>query len=347
MDFSDWPLAGNAALFAACSIVVWIAGARIARLADRFAVVSGIGHAMAGLLLLAGITSLPEVAVSLTAAAASSPQLALNNLLGSIAMQVAILALADAMLGKDALTVVAGTSVVLLQVTMNVLLLVLLALAIGDRPFLGAGAWTWGLAAAYALAIWTLSHAQDRQLWVAKRNLGHAIARPQAAPREDGPAERHGKAGLGVRLALAGAVILVAGFLLTRSGEALAQQTGLGSSFAGAVLIAVSTSLPEVSSVVAAVKLHRCEMAISDVFGTNLFNLALVFLVDVVYPAGPVVNEGGRFALVACLLATLLACIYLVGLLERRNHTVARMGLDSATVLVAYLAGVAVLYQLR
>ena len=59
-----------------------------------------------GMLLLAGVTSLPEIAVTFTAAVGGDPALAVNNLLGSVAMKVAILAVADAVIGDDALTAV-------------------------------------------------------------------------------------------------------------------------------------------------------------------------------------------------------------------------------------------------
>jgi cation:H+ antiporter len=354
LEFGGRPLWVNLAVFLASAVVVWIAGSRVARWADRFAGASGIGHATVGLVLLAGITSLPEVAVTLTAAA-SSPSLAVNNLLGSIAMQIAILAVADAMLGKENLTVVAGTSVVLLQVALNVLLLLVLAVALltGDLPLLGAGAWTWGLLALYAAAIWEVSHAEDRQLWVAKKTrYQQQKARREAASEGERPAEEEQGRPEAIgpllwRLAGGGLAILVAGFLLSRTGEAIAEQTGVGQSFFGAVFVAASTSLPEVSSVVAAVRLRRYEMAISDIFGTNLFNVGLVFLVDLVHPGKPVIGAVGNFALMASLLGALMGGIYLVGLIERRDRTIARMGVDSFAVLAVYLVGLALLYRIR
>lgn len=161
LHFEGRPLGINVAVFAVCTVVVWLAGWRLAQYADRFASATGIAHATVGLVLLAGMTSLPEVAVTLSAAVAETPQLAVNNLLGSIAMQITLRAVADALIGRQALTVVAGNAVVLLQATMNCLLLVLFALAVvvvvGDVALLGAGAWTWTFAAAYGVAIWIVS----------------------------------------------------------------------------------------------------------------------------------------------------------------------------------------------
>lgn len=351
LDFSRHALGVNIGVFLACTVVVWIAGWQIAKYADRFASVTGLGHATVGMVVLAGLTSLPEVAVSLSAAAMDTPQLAVNNLLGSIAMQITLLAVADALIGRQALTVVAGKPLVLLQASMNVLLLLMFAAAMvaGEVPLLGAGAWSWALLGGYLFAIWTVAHSSGNRLWVARRTQrqkerqaqGHDDAQAPPPPGDE-PLRP-----LVVKLALGGAVILVAGFLLSRTGEAIAGQTGLGNSFVGAVFLAISTSLPETSSVVSSMRRRRYEMALSDIFGTNLFNILLVFVVDLVYQGGPALAEVGRFSLAASLLGALLAVIYLIGLIERRDRTIARMGVDSFAVLIVYLGGLVLLYQLR
>jgi cation:H+ antiporter len=102
-----------------------------------------------------------------------------------------------------------------------------------------------------------------------------------------------------------------------------------------------------VSTVVASVRLRQYVMAVSDIFGTNLFNIGLVFLVDVAYRGGPVLNEVGRFSVFAAVLGIIVTTIFLVGLIERRDRTIARMGFDSFATLIAYFAGLAVLYTLR
>lgn len=354
LNFEANPLGANLAVFTVCTVVVWLAGWRLSQYADRFASVIGISNATVGMVLLAGMTSLPELAVTLSAAVAETPQLAINNLLGSIAMLFAVLAVADALIGREALTVIVGNATVLLQATLNTLLLVLcaLAVAVGDVPFLGAGAWTWSLLAAYGVAIWIVAQSGERRLWVPRHGpvqveagVQEPLARltGQAAP----PSGDEPLRPLVLRLVVGGAAILVAGFILSRSGEAIADQTGLGSSFVGAVFIAVASSLPEVSSVSSSVRRRRYEMALADIFGTNLFNVLLVFVTDLAWRGGPVLNEVGRFSLVASLLGALLAGIYLVGLLERRDKTIARMGVDSFLVLLLYAGGLVLLYRLR
>jgi cation:H+ antiporter len=89
--FSDLPLGGNIAVFLFSSVIVWCAGRYVTRCADRLQARTGIGEALIGMLLLGFISALPELAVSVSASWAGNAQLAVNNLLGGMALNVAIL----------------------------------------------------------------------------------------------------------------------------------------------------------------------------------------------------------------------------------------------------------------
>jgi cation:H+ antiporter len=127
----------------------------------------------------------------------------------------------------------------------------------------------------------------------------------------------------------------------------LAHQTGLGSAFFGATLLALATSLPEVSTTVAAARRGRYATSISNIFGSNAFDVGLLFVADVLYRNGSVLAHGGSSLVFMAALATGMTCIYLWGLMERENRTVWRMGGDSFAVLIVYLGGVTVLYFIQ
>jgi cation:H+ antiporter len=80
LDFSDFGLAMNMALFALSAGCVWQAGTRISTCAKAISDMTGMGQALLGLLLLGGVTSLPELAVSLSSAIAGNAALAVNNI---------------------------------------------------------------------------------------------------------------------------------------------------------------------------------------------------------------------------------------------------------------------------
>jgi cation:H+ antiporter len=342
--FASLPLWLNIPIFSAATVVVWVAGTRMAAYADGIAIRTGFGHAIIGLVLLAGVTSLPEIAVTVTASAGGNAELAVNNLLGSVAMQIAILAAADALIGKDPLTSIIPDAAVLLQIALNVLILALVAAAVlvGDVAVLGIGVWSFLLLGTYLISMWMLANARGEKAWAARGREGRESGAQNQEEGEPPPLST-----LLMRGALAGAAILISGFVLSQSGEVIAAQTGLGQSLGGFLLLAIATSLPEVSTVVASVRLGRYVMAVSDIFGTNLLNGGLIFLVDAAFAGGPVLNHVGHFAAFAALLGIVLSGLFLAGLIERRNRTVLRMGYDSLAVLLAYGAGVVVLYRLQ
>ncbi|WP_366855771.1 hypothetical protein, partial [Brevundimonas sp.] len=126
-------------LFSLAAAAVWHAGTRLARYADRLATATGLGGAVVGLVVLGGVTSLPEIATSTTAALFSGPQLAVNNLLGGVAFQLVVLAVADAVTGREALTSRIPRPDVLAYAAMNVLLLSMAAGVVGGGELEGVG----------------------------------------------------------------------------------------------------------------------------------------------------------------------------------------------------------------
>lgn len=343
---------GNVGMFLLAAGFVWFAGTRIAHHADTIARKTGIGHAAIGFLLLGGVTSLPEIGVTVTSAWIGNAALAVNNLLGSIALQVAILAVVDAAIGRRALTSVVPDATVLMQGALNTLLLCIPAAGIlaGDVAVLGIGAWAWACAAAYLASIALLSRAPGEGRWQPVWT-GRELDENEERQHRDGSGE-HEQPDAGLRPVIArtaglAAIILVAGFVLSQTGDAIAQQTGLGSSLVGFVLLAASTSLPELSSTLAAARLGNYTMALSDILGTNLLNVGLLFLVDLVAGGEPVLDRVGPFAAFGALLGIAVTAIFMVGLIERRDRTVLRMGYDSVAVLVVYLGGLVLLYGLK
>jgi cation:H+ antiporter len=350
-DFAQLSLTTNLLTLAVAAAAVWAAGTRISQYADALSEKTKLGTAFIGVLLLGGVTSLPEVAVSFSSAQAGNVALAVNNLLGGVSMQVAVLAAADFFVRGRALTAVIPDPIVLLQGALNVLLLsiVVAGTVIGDSPFLGIGLWSWAILAFGLYSLRKLARTQHRKPWLANIDSG---AKRSPEPRKKGErgdrwAAEQSLARLIGKIVIAGMVIFAAGYVVGRTGEAIAQITGLGSSFVGAALVATSTSLPEVSTVFAAVRLGLYTLAISDILGTNLFDIILLFGIDAIAPGQPALNRVGAFSTFAATLGIMITATFLMGVAERRDRTVLGIGVDSATALVIYGAGLFALYTLR
>jgi cation:H+ antiporter len=95
LDPSAWPLWVVIAAFVAAAGVIASAGTVLARAADVFADLTGIGEALVGAVLLGAMTSLAGVVTSLSAAAHGHPTLSVSNAIGGIAVQTLFLVVAD------------------------------------------------------------------------------------------------------------------------------------------------------------------------------------------------------------------------------------------------------------
>ena len=325
-------------LFAVSAAAVWFGGSRLVPLVDALTRKTGMGQAFTGMLLLGGITSLPEMAAVGTSAATGNASLAVNNLIGTASINLLLLAVADAVYGRKALTAVAARPTTLMQGILSMLLATAVALlaTVGDVALFGVGAGATALAVGAVAALWLSAQFEKRHVWEVVG--GHDQKEDDEGPGDDRPLRR-----IVLLMVLAALLILAAGFVVSVSAEAIAERTGLSSGLVGFVLVGAATSLPEVSSVVAAVRLRRYQLAIGDIFGTNLFNVLLILFADLLYRGGPVLAQAGRFETVGAMLTVFMTGIFIVGLLERKDRTLLRMGYDSLAAIAAFALGLVLL----
>lgn len=341
------PLVLTLALFALAAAGVWFSGGRLVAYADEIADRMRIGRAMMGLVFLATATSLPEIVTTALAAGGGDAHLALGNLLGGVTLQFAILALADGFARGAAITSYPRkTTTVLEGVALAFLLALLLAvLLIGDTlTVLNVGIGATLLGVCYFATFGLLRSHDDNDPWT-----------PVHVP-ESGKADAEsvfvssfpdlGAGALNLRFALLTAAILVSGALTVLMSERIAQQTGLGTGLVGVTLLAAVTSLPELSTTVAAVRIRAYTMAISNIFGSNLLMLALVWPADILYRKGPILAEFNPVLDLALVSGLIVTIIYIAGLLVRSRRSIWGFGHDSIAVLGVF-AFTLVLYWVR
>ena len=95
---SSLPAPALVAIFAGSASAIWLAGVRLSKTTDALDARLGLGDDIGGLVLLGIATSLPEVAITVSAAIAGHIDLAIGNLIGGIAIQTVVLAALDARL---------------------------------------------------------------------------------------------------------------------------------------------------------------------------------------------------------------------------------------------------------
>lgn len=326
---------------------VWVSGARLSSQVDVLADRLQVGEAFAGALLLGGATSLPELATTLSAAASGAPELAGGNLLGGVVAQVAVLAAVDALLvRRRALTFFAPTSAVLVQGVFLIAMAAMAAAAITSGELVsvgGIGLWPVVLALTYAFGLRVVRATEAEPRW---RPTGEGSDRDERSQelRADLRARYGGSStrAIGLRFAAAALGVLISGFVVARSGESLAETTGIGATVVGATAVSIATSLPEISTTTSAIRIGAYSMATANILGTNALEIALFLPADVVHRDGPIIDAMEPSSAFLASLGVIVTAIYVWGVLERRDRTIAGMGWDSLAVLVATFVGMGI-----
>src|SRR5690606_1861776 len=119
------------------------------------------------MILLGSVTSLPEITIATTSTLQGTPLLSITDVLGSAALNVVILAIADASFGRGALTSIQGSSRVMLQGVLGIIIMALSvgAYVAGDVLFIGIGVWSWLMFAVYVCSILLLTKARQGDAW--------------------------------------------------------------------------------------------------------------------------------------------------------------------------------------
>ena len=347
--FDQLSLGVNIGVFAAAAVVVWMAGTKLSAYVDEYADRTGLGKAFAGALILGGTTSLPELATTLTASYSGAAELAGTNLLGGVTMQVAVLAVVDmiVMRGRPLTLFSPRPSLLMIGVTLIMLTAICVSAVSSGELFSigGVGFWPTFIFIAYIGSLWITYKYEGDPRW---EPTGE-IAQPPESAKDLKDANHEKYVGTSNRyiigmFSVVALLVLTGGYFVAKSGEAIAAQSGLGQSFVGATLVALATSLPEVSTTYSAVRFGAYSMAAANILGTNAIAIALFFPAELAFRGGSIFDAMQPSASFLAALGIVVTCLYLWGILERRDRTILGMGWDSFAVLVVYLLGLVVYY---
>jgi len=334
------------ALFVAAAAAVWVAGTQLSDTTDILSSRFGLGQALGGLFILSIATNLPEIAITVSAALSHNVGIAIGNILGGIAVQTVVLVILDqfGVRQKHPLSYMAASLLLVLE---GVLVVAVLTVAImGNQlpaSLIVARVAPGGLLILllWLVGIWLLGKARTDLPWQAKGDApgGQEPGDPTKAPHKKDAAHTGKSTTREVIVFLVAAgVTLVAGVVLEESGTAIAGHIGMTGVLFGATVLAASTSIPEVSTGLASVKLGDYRLAFSDIFGGNAF-LPVLFLVASLLSGQAVLPRAQRTDIYLAGLGILLTTVYLYGLIFRPRRQVLNMGLDSVVVLVLYVLG--------
>jgi cation:H+ antiporter len=142
-------------------------------------------------------------------------------------------------------------------------------------------------------------------------------------------------------------LIIGAATYLPHIGGTLAETTGLGQSFVGNIFIALSTSLPEVVVSVAALRMGAVDMAFGNIFGSNLFNIVILAIDDILYTKGPILSYISTSHLVSSNAAIVMTAVAAIALTYRASRKALFVAWDALAILAVYILAVFVLTNLK
>ena len=279
----------------------------------------GVSPLLVGLTIVAFGTSMPELAVSVTAALRGANEIAVGNVVGSNIFN---------------LLVVAGLSAVICPLVMDKMLLrrdwplsifaaVLLLVAIAPDHVIAR----WEGAVLLVIFAVILS----RQIKAALNDRAQ-LAAAEAEAAEEAAEMTKSPVMIWVNIVLGLACIVLGGQLAVNGATGIARMFGLSETLIGLTIVAIGTSLPELVTSIVAARKGQNEIAMGNVIGSNLFNILLILGVSAVITPIPVQAT----SILDCLF---LITISVVFYLPARKGKLGRLpGAVMAAMYVAYTA---------
>lgn len=323
--------------FSICAALIGLAGTKLCRYADVIADKTGLSGSWVGLILLATVTSLPELVTGVSAITlANVPNIAVGSLLGSCVFNLAILVMLDYLVRGESLyrraspshILSAGFGVILIGfVGLNVLL-------VGKTTFnLGhIGIYTPFIILFYIVAMRALYVHEHRQV----KEFAEQVA------------DRYPDITLFqayIRYALSALAVIAAGIYLPFVGTQLAEAMGWHNTFVGTLFIAGITSLPELAVSIAAFRMGALDMAIANLLGSNLFDILILALEDATFLTGPLLAYVSPIHAFSAMSAVIMSGIVIIGLVYRPNTRLfLSIGWISLSLFTLYLLNTYVFY---
>lgn len=303
--------------FIICVAVIIVSGIQVSRYGDMIAEKSGLGGTWIGVLLLASMTSLPELFTGISSVTlVNVPNLAVGTILGSNIFNLTIIAIMDLFSRNGAVlktaksnhSITAGFGVILLTFTG-------LALVLDHQTNLLTLFWIniispliliiyfIGLRIIFKLETQTVAVIEDEDLkyrYISKSRIYQIFA-------------------------LHAVIIIAVSIWLPFIGDEIATLTGWGNTFFGTVFIALATSLPEMVISLGALRIGAVDMAIGGVLGSNMFNLSILAVEDFFYTHNPIYKDVEITHLLPLFSAILMSVIIMCSLFYRpKLHSIGR-----------------------
>lgn len=270
--------------FALAAVVVY-ASNTVGNLVDEFDNRTNLSGALIGGLVLAAVTSLPEFITSIASTVVyEQPGLAFGNIFGSNMFNLVILAVMDIIFARKLVYTHIKSIEKANRLAIVIYLIILMPFVINilqsaniigvDNTFftillytqvLGFSLLSIAIIVLYFISAKTLTEVEDED----------------DGEDPDSKFAKYKMRTVSIMFFVWSGILVAAAYMITGTTNSIAEATGLNASFVGALFLGVATSLPELTTCYTLIKLNNFQAAAGGIVGSNIFNFAIIAVVDV------------------------------------------------------------------
>ncbi len=146
-------------------------------------------------------------------------------------------------------------------------------------------------------------------------------------------------------------IMVCAAVLLAHLGDKISnlpvKGVALGGTFVGSLFIAITTSLPEMAVSLSAVKLGFFDMALGNILGSNMFNMLILSIADLVLGAKVILSCISILHLFTALFVIISTALVMASLVYRSQKKTSGLAWDSFSIIFVYFAANMLIFYLR
>lgn len=326
--------------FILCTAVIVYAGIKLAKYGDMIAEKTGMGRTWIGVVLLASVTSLPELITGISSVTIFDlPDIAAGDVLGSCMFNILIVALLD--LGPRSAPISSQTHQgQVLTAGYGILLLGLVSFA------MIAGSWlpTVGWIGLYSVVFVMVYLGAMRMVFMYEKRRSLTL---EEDIHEQLQYAEISKRKVYLMYAFNALLIVGAASWLPHLGDQISQMTGLGNTFVGSIFIALSTSLPELVISFGAFRIGAVDLMFGNLFGSNLFNIGILAIDDLLYTKGALLSSISQSHLITANAAIIMTAIAVIGLTYQTKKKFLYLAWDSVGIIAVYIIATWFLFTSR
>lgn len=285
------------ALFFILAFLTIFLSIKLSYYSDNLSKTSRVNKALIGGILLAGITSLPEFVTCLSATFFNNPNLAIGDILGSNFFNIFMVSFFDVLFVKKMMFNKTSKDhyIVYLLLLINYIFIFLYFSGLFSFKIFNIGFPSFIIFVTYFYYLFSVSKREDDTI------------------SNDKPVNR-----VVLKLIVTAILMVVCSVLLTFVVNKIAvMYPAFSSSLIGAILLGVTTSLPEVITFYTLFRFNSYDLALSNIIGSNLFNLLVLSVSDIFYRLNSIYVFGDSDAFLILVLGGITTLVSFVGLVKK------------------------------